>query len=102
MKYLTRSVFVLLCALLLISFCGCQSSDNSDISNMNTSNGGNFASADAFEEPLPSPDSLGLSENTLKNHHYHSLTEEEQLLYIAVLNTWKNGEDSLKLKKYRI
>lgn len=84
-----RLISVLLCALMLPGFCGCQFA----VADPN----GIIASADSFDEPLPSPESLGLTEKSLKNHHYHQLTAEEQLLYVAILNSWLNGKDSITL-----
>lgn len=81
-----RLASVLLCALILIGCCGCQFAADPN---------GIIASADAFDEPLPTPESLGLTEKSLKNHHYHQLTAEEQLLYVAILNAWSNGQSSL-------
>ena len=90
-----RLISALLCATLLLSFCGCQSKDEPDGSLDPLAI---FVSADSFDEALLSPEVFGLTENTLKNHHYSQLTEEEQLLYLAILNSWTNNDDALTVK----
>ena len=112
-----RIISALLCATLLLSFCGCQSTglpsldegieptdsslpdedsapaDSTEDTPADSDTSAVFVSADSFEKALPSPETFGLTENTLKNHHYYQLTEDEQTLYIAILDSWTNNDD---------
>lgn len=89
-NFAARLVSIFLCISLLFVFCGCISNDIPDSPK--------DSEPIISDEPLPSPEELGLTEKSLKNHHYHQLSAEEQELYVAVLNSWVKGEDSLQLE----
>lgn len=92
-----RLLSVFLSVLLLSAiFAGCDLSSTPGGSN--SGGGGRVASLDAFDAVLPTPESLGLTENTLKNHHYNALSAEEQILYVAVLDSWNRGDETLNIK----
>ena len=97
-----RLISALLCIFILLTFCGCldkvlTGATHSDPPSQADPDG-IIASADAFEDTLPTPDSLGITEKSLSNHYYHQLTAEEQLLYVANLDSWTNESPSLTVK----
>ena len=91
-NFAARLISIFLCILLLLVFCGCINFDIPDF----PKDSEDF-SEDFSEESIPSPEELGLTEESLKNHHYHQLSAEEQELYVAILNSWLEGNDSLQL-----